>query len=187
MNTNKHVIWGDISLDYEEWRHDLQGEYPNMSDNELYKMMGELNSEYLDDTRDNLDIQFSTAIIVVGDIERWNGRVSGYKMIESGNLKDCFFSDCDMNEWYVDKNGQLCCTAIHHDGANHYMYRAFKDTATDIQVGNLQAKIYKGLATRADITRLTKRLGDKIADTLGFELSSRSSQKAVQDDWRTNR
>ena len=31
----------------------------------------------------------------------------GYKMIDSGNIKDCLYSDTDYTEWYADKYGDL--------------------------------------------------------------------------------
>ena len=40
----------------------------------------------------------------------------------------------------------------------------------DMQIENLQDKIYNGKATRADITRVTKRLGDDIAGVYGFSI-----------------
>lgn len=91
-------------------------------------------------------------------------------MIDSGNIKDCLYSDTDMTEWYVDKYGDLRADAVHHDGTNHYLYRVFKDTASPEQIERLQEKIYFGKATRADITRVTKRLGDEIAVVYGFHI-----------------
>ena len=142
---DRHIIWSDISLDLDDWRESLEELYPGYSDDELYD-------------------------IIIGDLGRWNGRVSGYKMIDSGNIKDCLYSDTDYNEWYVDKYGDLRADAVHHDGTNHYLYRVFKDGVTDTQIENLQDKIYNGKATRADITRVTKRLGDDIAGVYGFPI-----------------
>ena len=45
------------------------------------------------------------------------------------------------------------------------------DGVSDTQIENLQDKIYNGKATRADITRVTKRLGDEIAGVYGFSIS----------------
>ena len=143
--------------------------------------MHELNAEYLDDERRNLDIQFSQPILVIGDIGRWNGRVQGYKMVNSGNIRDCLYSDTDRKEWYVDKNGDLRADAIHHDGTNHYLYRVFKRGTSNAQIENLQNKIYCRRATRADITRVTQRLGDSIAAVYGFRLPK---QRARQHDAR---
>lgn len=168
--TDRHIIWSDVNLDLDDWRDDLQAENPDMTEAELTELMYETNSDYLEDERVNLNIQESHPIIVIADLGRWNGRFDGYKMIDSGNIKDCLYSETDMTEWYVDKYGDLRADAIHHDGTNHYLYRAFKDGVTDTQIENLQGKIYEGKATRADIARVTKRLGDDIARVYGFDI-----------------
>jgi len=41
---------------------------------------------------------------------------------------------------------------------------------TEEQIDRLKGKIYNGTATRADITRLTRRLGDEIARVYGWEI-----------------
>lgn len=174
--TDRHIIWSDMSLDPDDWRdgykdfleiNGLDGD-PN-DENELYKWMVETNADYLTDERTNLNIQLSQPIIIIGDIGRWNGRVMGYKTIDSGNIKDCLYSDTDFTEWYVDKYGDFRADAIHHDGTNHYLYRVFKDGVTESQIERLQDKIYMGKATRADITRVTKRLGDEIGRVYGWD------------------
>lgn len=175
---DRHVIWGDIDLDLDDWREDLQEDYPELSEDELYQKMYEINSEYLDDERANLNIQLSQPILVIADLGRWNGRSSGYKVINSGNIKDCLYPDTDMSEWYVDQYGDLRADAIHHDGTNYYLYRVFKDGVSDTQIENLKDKIYNGKATRADITRITKRLGDDIAKVYGWSIpKQRTSQE----------
>lgn len=179
--SDRHIIWSDIHLDFKDWRDDLQADYPDLSEDELFSKMYETNAEYLNDERMNLDIQLSQPIIVIADIGRWNGRFDGYKIINSGNIKDCLYSDMDMVEWYVDKYGDLRAEAIHHDGTNYILYRVFKDNITDTQIENLQNKIYDGKATRGDITRVTKRLGDEIAKVYGFDISK---QKQTQEKTR---
>ena len=44
---------------------------------------------------------------------------------------------------------------------------------SDTQIENLKEKIYRGIATRADITRVTRRLGDEIAHVYGFPIPCR--------------
>lgn len=176
--SDRHIIWSNMNLEADDWR-DSYKEYLEINgldddpddENKLYEYMVEANDDYLSDERQNLDIQFSQPIIVIGDLGRWNGRVMGYKMIDSGNIKDCLYADTDYTEWYVDKYGDLRANAVHHDGTNHYLYRVFKDGVTDTQIENLQDKIYNGKVTRADIARVTKRLGDKIAELYGFSIS----------------
>lgn len=102
MKENTHVIWSDINLNLDDWRDDLKQTYPNADDNFLYEVMYENNASYLYDERINLDIQLPREIIVIADLGLWNGRRSGYKVIESGNIRDCLYSDCDFNEWYGD-------------------------------------------------------------------------------------
>jgi len=175
--TDRHIIWSNINLDLDDWRDDMKEQLEmngvsgdEITEDRLYEEMLDNNSSYLDDERVNLNIQEAQPIIIIGDLGLWNGRFQGYKMIESGNIRDCLYSDTDYTEWYVDKLGDLRADAVHHDGTNHYLYRAFKDNATSEQIENLQDKIYAGKATRADITRVTKRLGDDIAKVYGFDI-----------------
>ncbi len=178
MNEKRQILWSDLNLDFNDWKDDLRAEYPELNENELIDLMYDTNSDYLNDLRDNLNMQFSQPIIICGDIGRWNGRVQGYKMIESGNIKDCFYTDCDLNEYYIDKLGDLRCEAVHHDGTNHYLYRVFKDNVSEEQIENLKSKLYYGKATRADITRVTKRLGDDIAKV--YNITIPKQRKSIQ-------
>lgn len=182
---DRRIVWSDQNLDIEDWREGYK-EYLEANELDLdpddeqaiYEWMVETNEEYLSDERMNLDIQLSQPIIIIGDLGRWNGRVMGYKMIDSGNIKDCLYSDTDYTEWYVDRYGDLRADAVHHDGTNHYLYRVFKEGVTEPQIERLQEKIYLGKATRADITRVTKRLGDEIGRVYGWDFPK--SRTAVE-------
>ena len=160
MKEERHVIWSNYGLDYEDWRDDLEADYPDLSEDERISLMYEINGDYLDDERANLNVQLSQPILVVGDLGLWNGRRMGYKEIPSGNIRDCLYSDTDYSTWYVDRLGDLRCDAIHHDGTNFYLYRVYKDSASPSQIELLKEKLYRGIATRADITRVTRRLGE---------------------------
>ena len=170
MNSDKHIIWSNYDLDYENWRDDLEAEYPDMSEEERISLMYEINGNYLDDERANLSIQLSQPILMIADIGRWDGRYSGYGEIKSGKISDCLYSELDYATWYVDKLGDLRCDAIHHDGTNHYLYRVYKPGVRESQIDLLKEKLYEGKATRADITRITRRLGDEIAKVYGFSI-----------------
>lgn len=145
MKDGRHIIWSN-DIDYDDWREELEEQYPDLTEAERMELMYELNSDYLDDERSNLDIQLSRPILVVGDLGLWNGRRMGYKEIPSGNIRDCLYSerDIDYSTWYVDKNGDFRCDAIHHDGTNHYLYRAYKDSVSDTQIENLKEKNLPG-------------------------------------------
>ena len=170
MNEDRHIIWSNYALDYADWKSDLEAQYPNLSDEQRIALMYEINGDYLDDERVNLNIQLSQPILVIADLGLWYGRRSGYKEIMSGNIRECLYSDSDYSTWYVDRLGDLRCDAVHHDGTNHYLYRAYKDGVRDSQIHLLKDKLYRGIATRADITRVTRRLGDEIAQVYGLSI-----------------
>ncbi len=175
MTDGDHLIWTNYALNYEDWREDLEAEYPDLSDDERYLRMLEINADYLDDERLNLNIQLSQPILVIADLGLWNGRFSGYKEIISGNIRDCLYSEYDYSTFYVDRRGDLRCDDYHHDGTNHYLYRAYKDSATAEQRNALLNKIYFGVAKQTDIDRVTKRLGDEIGKVYGWEFPARQS------------
>lgn len=179
---DRHIIWSNENLDLDDWREDLQEQYPDCSEDELYRIMCETNADYLSDERVNLNIQLSQPILVIADLGLWNGRRMGYKEIPSGNIRDCLSGGYDYTTWYVDKKGDFRCDDIHHDGTNHYLYRVYKDGVSEYQKDRLKEKLYEGTATRADVTRITKRLGDEIGKVYGWEFPTqqRNEQEPVR-------
>ena len=178
MTDQKHLIWSNYALDYEDWRADMEAEYPDLSEDDRMALMYEINSDYLDDERANLNIQLAQPILIIADLGLWTGRHIGYKEIESGNIRDCLYSDRDIeySTWFVDKLGDLRCEAIHHDGTNYMLYRTYKPGVRESQIDLLKEKLYFGTATRADITRITRRLGDEIGKVYGWDFPRRGRQ-----------
>ena len=86
------VIWSNEYLDWDNYRDTFEEDYSNLSDDEKYQLMCNLNREYLGDERQNLDIQVGAPIIVIADIGRWDGRHTGYREIPGGCIKDCLES-----------------------------------------------------------------------------------------------
>lgn len=179
MEKTDHLIWSNYDLDYDDWKDDLEAEHPDLSERERIDLMYQINSDYLDDERINLNIPLSRPILVIADLGLWYGRRQGYKEIESGNIRDCLYDDNDYVTWFVDKNGDLRCDSIHHDGTNHYLYRTYKDGVSEEQIENLKWKLYHGQATRKDITRITRRLGDEIGKVYGWEFPQRQPREVV--------
>ena len=169
MRKTDHLIWS-WDIDYEDWRVDMENEYPDLSENARIDLMYDINQGYLEDERINLNIPLSMPIIVIGDIGRWNGRFTGYRELKSCNIKDCLYADDDYNEWFVDKLGDLRGIGHHHDGTNYYLYRTYKDNISPEQIDNFRAKICAGKATRRDITKITRRLGDEICAVYGWTI-----------------
>ena len=175
--TKKHIIWSDLDLDLDDWR-DAYVEF--LEDNgldgdpddeyEIYQHMVETNGLYLDDERMNLDIEVSRPIIAIADLGLWNGRFSGYKELNSHNIKNCLngFDSCEYHEWYVDEDKELRCTAVHHDGTNYVLYRAYRDDVTDEQIEEFLSKIYDGTVTEDDLNAVTRKLGDEVAKVYGW-------------------
>ena len=50
MTEQKHIIWSS-DPDYEDWRDDLEEQYPDLSEQERMELMVEQNNDYLDDER----------------------------------------------------------------------------------------------------------------------------------------
>lgn len=44
---DRHVIWGDINLNFDDWKDDLMEQYPDLSEDELIQKMHEINADYL--------------------------------------------------------------------------------------------------------------------------------------------
>ena len=179
MNDSDHLIWSNYDIDYEDWREYMEEEFPDLSEDERYQKMLEINDGYLDDERMNLNIQLSEPILLIADLGLWNGRHNGYKVIESGNIADCLRLHHDYATFYVDRLGDLRCDDVHHDGTNHYLYRVFKESSTEQQRDNLEDKILHGTVARSDITRVTRRLGDEIGRVYGWSFPS--PQKSQSD------
>lgn len=168
--SKKISLWTN-ELKYEDWREDLESEYPDLTENQRYDIMYEINNDYLDDLRMEFsNVRTDGDIIIIADLGLWNGRRTGYRELRTNRIADCFYSEDDFAEWYIDEVGDLCCASTHHDGTNYLCYRAFKLNTTEAQRENLLSKIYDGTATRRDITRVTKRLGDEIAKVYGFKI-----------------
>ena len=68
---------------------------------------------------------------------------------------------------------------LSNDGTNHYLYRTYKDGVRESQIDLLKDKLYRGIATRADITRITRRLGDDIAKVYGFSIPKQRQAASI--------
>lgn len=178
MRDRKHIIWSNLNLDIDDGWREAYAEFiedNGLSDDPddeyaIYQHMMEINGLYLDDERINLDIEVSRPIVAIADLGLWNGRVSGYKELNSCNIKACLdtFDSCEYHEWYVDEQADLRCKAVHHDGTNYVLYRAYRDDISEEQIEEFLDKIYEGNATEDDVNAITRSLGDEIAKVYGW-------------------
>ena len=162
----KHIIWSSF-CDMKDWKSYFDEEYPETDEDKRYALMYELNSDYLEDERTNLNIVLPEGIICIANLELWNGTRTGYKEIPSRNIRDCLYSQYEPT-WYVDSYGNLRCDDVHHDGTNHYLYRMWKPGLSVFTKDEFLDKIYNGTVTQEDIARCTRRIGDPIAKVYGW-------------------
>lgn len=165
----KNIIWDNWDIELEQWEDFLTEEYPEVTDeNKQWELVTDLNNAYLEDERTNLDIQLNNDIIVIADLGLWNGRRQGYRIIKSGNIKDCLYDNCDYITWYCDRYN-FRANAIHHDGTNHYLYRVFRDEITEKQKENFLYNVYNGRLNQRMIRRYTKSIQPYIARVYGWK------------------
>lgn len=174
-----YTLWNNMNLEknLEEYKKNFSDEeIEAYSEEELLEKLEEENDFLLSDLHYELDIQLNEPILVIAKLGLWNGTAHGFKEIESGNIKDCLnVAQGDYVHFYLDKNGDFCADDVHHDGVNHYTFRAFKKDTSLTQRENLENKIYHNTVTRRDITRTTDRLGDYIAKVYGIEIPNQKS------------
>ena len=127
QTSTKNTIWQNYSLDYEDWRVDLEAYYPDedgCDDTWREQYMWHLNECYLEDEIANLDIKTDDGdIIILADIGLWNGRRSGYRILNR-YVSSClqFEKDCEYAEWYMEDD-DLKSRQSHHDGTHYLTYR----------------------------------------------------------------
>lgn len=175
----EHIIWdcnAGYSPEFQKFvREDYSEEHPDMTDDEALDLSLELNRRYLDDERMNLNIELPNEIVAIAVLDLWNGKKSGYKLF-GHNIANCLHS-YNYPVWYVDGNGDFRCSDAHHDGTNQYLYREFKDGISETAKENFLNKIYDGTVTKADISRYTRRIGDKIANVYGWNVRKARTKK----------
>lgn len=168
----KRIIWQDIDVDPKDYEDYLEENHPDATDSEKYEICVELNEGYLEDERANLNIPVPEGIITIADLGLWNGRKRGYLRFDHQNISDCLVPRCDgmsSNEFFVDGRWNLRHTEIHHDGTNHYLYRAWKPGITDTQKDALRVALYENSkSVDRMISRYTKPLGKEIANVYGW-------------------
>lgn len=169
----KHIIWGNINLDVDDWidayKEFLEinkiNENPNDED-ALYNYMVETNDTYLDDERTNLNKKVDGRILVIADLGLWNGRRQGYKILGNTIADILYDRDAEYVEWYSD-GYNIKATAHHHDGSNYYEYRVIRE---DKNIDNFLDAIYNGeKISRKKLNYYTKSLYPYVANVYGWQ------------------
>ena len=162
METTKKIIWTN-NIDIANWAEDIKEWYPDedLTESEMWNIAYENNMDNLEAEKANLNKELGTSLVMIADLGLWNGRRRGWKHINGTNLNDIFQGTCgDFVEWYVE-DGDIKCDDIHHDGTNHYTYRAIKE---DISEWEFDEMMYEG----KDIDELTVKLGNYVSEIYGW-------------------
>lgn len=176
----KRIVWSNCNLNLRDWIDDLEENYPELRTLHNYtEKMYEQNAEQFNDEYENLNVHVGEDIIGIADLEYWNGRSAGYKEYHSDKLRDCLdvLSDCELNEWYVDRDGEFRSTQTHHDGTHHIYYRRWKPGITEEQRAKLFSGILIETATQADIDSLTEKLGKAVGTVYGWSFPTETKEK----------
>ena len=118
----KHTIWTSDIGDLKNWQEFLDEYYPDADESEQYQAVTELNNDYLDDERINLNIP--CRILAIAELGLWNGIHKGFKFYD--NISEILYSDCEDAEWYVEDD-KLKAVMHHHDGTNYISYYLVND------------------------------------------------------------
>jgi hypothetical protein len=162
-------IWSNMDLKIEDWTDYFESDEifcsEERSEEEKMEAITQLNNDYLDDERSNLDVLTHYKILVIADLGLWNGRRNGYKVFTGYNINEILSDDdCEYMKWYSDGR-DIRFTGHHHDGTNNYLYREIRE---DKNIDVLLEKIYNGTAERSDITRYTKSILPYVANVYGW-------------------
>jgi hypothetical protein len=169
----ERTIWSNMDLKLSDWSRDMnEEECPscfddegNLDEDKAMQYIVELNAEYLEDERMNLNVRTDGKILVIADLGLWNGRKSGYHIFKNYNINEILYSEqCESAKWYSD-GLDIRFTGHHHDGTNHYLYREIR---AEKNIDVLLEKIYRGTAQRRDITDYTTSILPYVAEVYGW-------------------
>lgn len=98
----------------------------NITENEIYQQRIELSQWDYETEHVNLNKILSNNIICIASLGLWNGRKSGYKILD--NNLNSILNQAQGNYYHVYYDGyNVKAKDAHHDGTNHYIFRLIKD------------------------------------------------------------
>ena len=163
----KHMIWSNDVDEISAIAEDLRANDPDLSEDDAWVAASDINSDYLSDELANLKVPVGD-ILVIADLGLWNGRVKAHKTIRS-TLANAYDVVCgDYIDWYVE-DGEMKIDDTHHDGTNHYLFRAWKDGVDEFHRGLLIDLISNGFDSKKDLDVYTRPLGPDVAKVYGWE------------------
>jgi hypothetical protein len=141
-------------------------EYGETDEQQIIEQIYTDNNWDLEDERIRLNKPINGKILVIANIGRWNGRFSGYKIMDS-NLKEILsnFGDDEIVIFSDGKN--IRAEGCHHDGTNYYLFREIKD---GVNIDKLLDDIYDNKEiTNARLSYYTKSLVSYVNNIYGWK------------------
>lgn len=135
---------------------ELNKERENIDNNDVWEYIyNDIEYSYDEGLRD-LNVDTEGEIIAIASMGLWNGRCSGYKILDKNNLKEILYcGNKDFNHLYYD-GFNVYKKAIHHDGINCIMFR---EVRPDVNIEVLCDKIYNNESiSKATLNRYTRSL-----------------------------
>lgn len=173
----KQIIWTSdydnikaIAEEEMEYRKSELDE--EISEEEAIDFAYELNNDYLDDERCNLDKEVNGYIIAMAFRSSarygvWGGNGNkGYKLCGT-NVSDILSTSSDWAEWYGDTyniRGEFA----DHDGGDSVIYRVAK---SEEDAGRIAEKIWSGeISSEEEFRKATKSLYPYVAKVYGWKV-----------------
>ena len=166
----KRIIFDnwDVSIDdYAEYFEELQqDENRQFTETEKWDLFYEELETNYEDEKSNLDVYLDNNIVAIADLGLWNGRRSGYNILNN-NLNSILNGfNCDYMQVYQDRHN-VRSKCIHHDGTNYILFRMLRPGLSFSQIDNFQEKLCTGTLSARDLRRYTVSLNKFIDNIYG--------------------
>lgn len=169
----KRVIWTNLLTQVDEdgivegFCEDNEITSDGLTEENKHNIVYDYIDDWLKDERCNLNIQLENPILVVAHLGMWNKSIIGYKIIDSGNIKDILYEKCcESCEWYSD-GYNVKFVGYHHDGMNTYEYREIKNMDN---IDRLLNDLYHGKqVTRKRLNYYTKSILPEVNKIYGWK------------------
>lgn len=173
INTNRITLWTSIDLMLPCVKAKIRREFPSIAENKITAVTHAINFKQFDEMKAKLDkVSIGRPIIVVAsftDPFDEDNNSTHIKVIDSGVLGECFDSDFDLAEWYIDENGDLCSYNIDREGYGYYIFFALKEDAPLSLVQRFFKEAETDNCEIDYINEIVDGIGEAVLDTLGLK------------------
>ena len=166
----KQIIWTSDYENIEAIAKEEMAYNEGLSEEDAIERAYELNNDYLDDERCNLDKEVNGYIIAMAFRSSmrygvWGGAGSkGYKLCGT-NVSDILNTSSDSAEWYGDTHN-IRGEFSDHDGSDSVIYRVAE---SEYDAERIATKIYNGeIETEEQFRKATKSLYPYVAKVYGW-------------------